>query len=191
MTLADKLRDAFPALPMVHIYDDEWPDHVAGHVEAAPYTDTTDVTTPTGVDVGFDGDSLPSREGHSGGQEVGSEATNRRIDETVEESKHRSHRQPISQVADRVVYGNETLPDATPRRILIRNNNRKQVTVTNQGATVIAVSGSGDIAINGGVPSPNACYLPANASRVFTHNQEVWVTGAAGAVVDWVEENFD
>lgn len=190
MTLLDKLHDAFPGLPAGEKYGDDWPDHVAGHVEAGPYTDDGDVTTPHGVDTGFDGDSLAERKGKSGGQEVGSEAMNRRIDETVRESVEHAERRSVSTVGDGCVYGNETLPDTQPRRILIRNRNRKRVVLTNQGASLIAVGNTGDIAINGGIPTPNACYLPANATRILEHRQEVWVVGAAAGVVDWQEENY-
>lgn len=191
MTLLDKLHDAFPGLPAGEKYGDDWPDHVAGHVEAGPYTDEGDVTTPHGVDTGFDGDSLAERKGRSGGQEVGSEAMNRRIDETVEASKRHTNRQSITEASDTVVYGNETLPDTSPRRILIHNQRRKAVTITNQGASLIAIGKSGSIVINGGVPSPNAIYLPAGSGRTLTHRMDVWVVGAAGGVVDWMEENYE
>ena len=190
MTLLDKIHDAFPALPLTEVYDDHFPAEVAGHVEAAPFHDDTDIHTPHGIDVGFDGDSLPSRDGKSSGQEVGTQATNRRIDETVEESKHRQKREPVTDAAQDVVYGNETLPDTTPRRILIRNKNRKAVVVTNQGASLVAIGKGGNIAINAGVPSPNAIYLPAGSARTLTHTQEVWIVGAANGVVDWTEENY-
>lgn len=178
------------------VYDDGWPDYVAGHVEAGAVIDPASdhvVTATGGIDIGYEGEGA-HRETRTTDERHGSAETEKRIQEVVSESREAAKRTSVSNVASSCVYGNETLADTSAKRILLKNANRKRVTITNQGGSLVAVGNRPNIAIVGGVPTPNAGYLPNGAGqlsvKVIESTDEVWVVGAAGGIVDWVEENY-
>lgn len=188
--IKEAVADLFPGLVPEDAYDDGYPDGSAGHVTSgefiAPGADV--VHTPLGHDIGFDGSKIEDRSPREGHEQVGTDPVNRAIDKVAKDSRDEVKRRPVTETADTVVMGNMTLPDTRAKRILIRNANRKQVTISNPGGTTVYVGVDSSI---GNAPSPNVAYIPAGAARVYTHKAEIWAVGAVGGIVDWVEENYE
>lgn len=189
MSLASRVREALPGIVPEDAYDDDYPGDVAGHVASGARIDPASdvVSTPFGIDHAFDGDGVEDRAPREGHEGIGAAHVNDLIAETVRESKDRENRHPTTDVADGAVFGSMVLADGAPRRLLIRNPNRKAVVVTNQSnaGTLYLGANSGIL-----VAGPNTVYLPPGTGRTFTNTCALWVVGVAGQIVDWVEENY-
>jgi hypothetical protein len=181
-------KDGYPGLIEVDGYDEGYPDEIAGHVEAGARIDPSSdiVATPYGVDVGFDGSQLV--EGHDGHDREQSSAqhVNSLIAQRTADSRNTDRRKPVEDTADDWRPGNHTLADANAFRLLIANQNRKAAVITNQGASTVYVGRAAGIK----AADPSTVFLPAGASRTFTHSREIWIVGVAGGIVDYVEENY-
>lgn len=167
-------------------YGIAYPAEVAGH--GSVYRVLEDlVHTVEDADVMFDGRGLERDVTEGDTQLAGYTATNRAIGEVMKDAAFRDdRRRPVSEVADNATYGNVTLRDANAIRLVLRNERRKDVTVTNQSNANVYVGKDTGLIPQG----PNTVYLPGGAARTFTHKDQICVVGAAGQVIDWVEENY-
>lgn len=170
------------------LYDNQYPDGIAGHVEAGSFiTDDGLVNTTEGPDILFNGEDVDRIDPPRRMKNAGTENVNRRIGEAVRQGKEKGDRTPVSTSSDSWQTGNVVLADGNATRILIASPNRKNVTIGNQSAGgVVYIGRDSGLKIAG----PNTCFLPLATTRVFTHTQEIWVVGVAGQIVDWVEENY-
>lgn len=178
----------YPDLGELDTYDAGYPDEVAGFVEAGAHIDPASdiVNTHHGEDVFFHGGALPEPKQHHG-EDVGPFAINKRIERVIAESRANDDRKPVRDTPDDWRTGSVILTDGNPVRLVPTNRNRASLTITNQSTSAIIYIGRDA----GAQPeSPDVCYLPAGAARSFSHPKEVWIVGASGDVVDFVEENY-
>lgn len=169
---------------MPDLYDIDYPEEVAGHVEAGSFISDDMARTTHGMDDFFTGDGKTEKVHRV--DHTGTEAVNKAIGKTVQEAKDADKRRPITNVASSWRTGNVSLVGSQAVRLVTENSNRKDVVVTNQSAALVSIGrDSGLIA-----GAPNTAYLPAGASRTFEHTQEIWVVGVAGQIVDFVETNY-
>jgi hypothetical protein len=174
---------------MPDIYDDLYPGDVAGHVEAGSFITDDVVSTTEGLDEFFTGADVHRTNKHNM-ENVGGQAVNRLIAETVKDASQRSKpREAVSVTGVDWRTGNVTLQDGKPIRLLQANWNRKDVVVTNQSGAVMYVSNESSGLIGSNVPT-NVAYLPPGSGRTFEHRAAIWVVGVAGQTVDFVETNY-
>jgi hypothetical protein len=184
----------YPSAPVGDIYDDGFPEAVAGHVQAvAVYPDdTTAVNTDRGPDVGFDGSKIAKGRQPHRVEGVGARYVNDKIGDVVRDGDRRNrNRSPVATVAQRARYANYTLPTQAGNtfKIADKSNERSSLNITNQGSVVIYIGKPGLAAVGGQVGNAGALVMPGQ-SRTLYHTEEVWVSGANGAVFDVIEETY-
>jgi len=179
----------YPDLGELDTYDAGYPDEVAGYVETGAHVDTASdvVPTHTGEDVFFHGGQLKEPRHHGEGEHVGPESVNALIHKAVADSRSDDERKPVRDTPDDWRTGSVILRDGNPVRLVPTNRKRSSIVLTNQSASAIIYIGRDA----GATPeAPDVCYLPAGAARTFSHPKEIWIVGAQGDVVDFVEENY-
>lgn len=171
---------------MPDLYDTGYADDVAGHVEAGSFITDDAVKTTEGFDEFFHGESRPAEKSRRV-ENVGTEQVNKAIGRAVDKAEeYYKPRKPVSVTATDWRTGNLALQDGNATRLVIANPNRKDVVVTNQSAAVMSIGKESGIRVGG----PNTVYLPAGSARTFEHTREIWIVGAAGQIVDFVETNY-
>ena len=169
---------------MPDLYDGFYPGEVAGHVEAGSFMTDDAVKTTEGMDEFFTGNSIDTGPIHRV-TNVGSEAVNRQIGETVEHAANKPRR-PVSFTGKKWRVGSYVIANTVPFRLVVSNPKRKSVVVSNPGAATLYVGTDAGVTLGG----PNALYLPVGLVRTFEHDRDIWVVGPAGAVVDFSEITY-
>jgi hypothetical protein len=174
-------------------YGDDYPGDVAGHVPAYSLAGNNDevVRSVHGYEWGASGSDLAIDDDPERMSGVGSEQINRGIAKRVDDARNRGDRQPIDDSAEHVRFGNTGVMGAAGNVVVARRNeHRRVITVSNQGAGTCFISNQ-RINYDGSGNTPNNCvYLPAGAARDFRFTGGVYVWVPVSGIIDWIEESY-